>query len=121
MSQTWQVGQTIAMAMTMRRFSWLQVPGIPCEVEAISEVLPFQGNKLFNTGTDKMVCLLKDSGATLHSLDLNVTALMKNNNSHNHLSGWGFNGNFTLSSAFQSCQGCPETESNAQEEILMRL
>lgn len=40
------VTRIMAMGVAMRRSSWLQVSGLPCEVQKIIQDLPFEGSAL---------------------------------------------------------------------------
>ncbi|EMP23695.1 hypothetical protein UY3_19137 [Chelonia mydas] len=61
-------------AMAMRRSSWLQVSGLPHDVQNTIRDLPFNCSGLFVEQTDSRLHSLKDSWETLKSLGLHTPA-----------------------------------------------
>nr|XP_025046829.1 uncharacterized protein LOC112547842 [Pelodiscus sinensis] len=53
--------RTMATGVVMRRSAWLQVSGIPPEVQTTIQDLPFEGPALFSEQTDSKLHSLKDS------------------------------------------------------------
>ncbi|EMP32990.1 hypothetical protein UY3_09868 [Chelonia mydas] len=66
--------RTMATAITMRCSAWLQVSGIPPEVQNTIQNLPFDCAGLFAQNTDSRLYSLKDSQATLKSLGIHIPA-----------------------------------------------
>lgn len=66
--------RTMATAIAMRRSSWLQVSGLPPEVQNTVWDLPFDCSGLSSEQTDFRFHSLKDSRATLESLGIHVPA-----------------------------------------------
>ncbi|EMP32987.1 hypothetical protein UY3_09865 [Chelonia mydas] len=64
--------RSVAMAVMMRRASWLHLSSFPKEVQSTDEDLPFEGPKLFAKKTDDSLHLLKDSRVTLRSLGIST-------------------------------------------------
>ncbi|XP_065439548.1 uncharacterized protein LOC101949407 isoform X1 [Chrysemys picta bellii] len=62
----------LATGLVMRRGAWLQVSGLPHEVQQMIQDLPFEGPTLFSEKTDKRLHSLKDSWTTLRSLGLHT-------------------------------------------------
>lgn len=73
------------MVLTMRWSPWLQMSGIPREVQATIEDLPFQGNDLFNSSMDEVLHSSNRFESNFHSLGLYVPA-PKCTQHHNSLS-----------------------------------
>lgn len=68
---------TIATTVVLRQASWLHLSGFPKEVQTTIEDLPFEGSKLFAVHTDYSLHSLKDSLATLRSLNIYTLALRR--------------------------------------------
>ncbi|XP_074982223.1 uncharacterized protein LOC142071241 [Caretta caretta] len=62
--------RVMATGVAMRRGSWLQVSGLPYEVQQTIQDLPFDGETLFLEKMDKRLNSQKDSRVTLGSLGL---------------------------------------------------
>nr|XP_006139099.1 uncharacterized protein LOC102462001 [Pelodiscus sinensis] len=59
-----------ATAVVMRRASWLQLSGVPCELQPKVEDLPFDKQKLFAATTDEMLHNSKNSKSTHRTLGM---------------------------------------------------
>lgn len=66
--------RSMASAVIVRRSSWPQSLGLPSEVQQTVQDLPFEGKLIFSEQTDLKLPSLKDSRATLKSLELRTPA-----------------------------------------------
>ncbi|XP_065416981.1 serine/arginine repetitive matrix protein 2-like [Chrysemys picta bellii] len=64
--------RTLASGIAMRRISWLQVSGLPPELQQTLQDLPFEGHGLFSDKTDSRLQSLKDSRTIMRSLGMHV-------------------------------------------------
>ncbi|EMP37492.1 hypothetical protein UY3_05305 [Chelonia mydas] len=69
--------RTLSLGVVMRT-SWLQVSGLPPEVQQTLQDLPFKGSGLFLDQTDSKLHSLKDSRATMKSLGMHTLATQLN-------------------------------------------
>lgn len=58
----YSAARSVAMAVTICRNSWLQVSGVPQEVQQTLQDLPFEGSSPFSEQTDIRLDSLKDLG-----------------------------------------------------------
>ncbi|EMP27887.1 Voltage-dependent calcium channel subunit alpha-2/delta-3 [Chelonia mydas] len=61
---------TTATAVVMHRSSWLSASGIPKDLQTKVEDLPFDKDKLFSKKNNELLHTMKDSRATLCTLDI---------------------------------------------------
>ncbi|XP_050806062.1 serine/arginine repetitive matrix protein 2-like isoform X2 [Gopherus flavomarginatus] len=64
--------RTLASGVTMRRISWLQVSGLPPELQHTIQDLPFEGQGLFSDKTDPRLKSLKDNRVIARSLGMHT-------------------------------------------------
>ncbi|XP_065406172.1 uncharacterized protein LOC122174245 [Chrysemys picta bellii] len=64
--------RTLASGIAMQRTSWLQVSGLPPELQQTLQDLPFEGQGLFSEKTDSRLQSLKDSRTIMRSLGMHV-------------------------------------------------
>ncbi|EMP38973.1 E3 ubiquitin-protein ligase NEDD4 [Chelonia mydas] len=62
--------KTLASGIAMRRISWLQVSGLPPELQQTLQDLPVDGKGLFSEKMDSRLQSLKDSRIIMHSLGM---------------------------------------------------
>ncbi|XP_050788117.1 uncharacterized protein LOC127039037 [Gopherus flavomarginatus] len=64
--------RTLASGVTIRHISWLQVSGLPPELQQTIQDLPFEGQGLFSDKTHSRLQSLKDNRVIMHSLGMHT-------------------------------------------------
>lgn len=67
---------TMSSVVAIWRSSWLQASGLLCEVQQTIQNLPSEGLTRFSEKMDSQLHSLKDSRATLKSLDLHIPSIV---------------------------------------------